>query len=54
MSLGWKIRKYLPPLTVLLFRNFTNIVEVNTPKINQNTLNAKKSMCKKTSNFQNI
>ena len=39
--MGWKIRKYLPPLTVLLFRNTTNFAKVNTSQINQNALIAK-------------
>ena len=50
-SLGWKIRKYLPPLTVLLFRNSTNFVKVKTSEINQNVLIRKISLCEKTSKF---
>ena len=42
--MGWKIRKSLPPLTVLLFRNSTN----------QNALIARISICKKTSKFPKI
>ena len=49
--MGLKIRKYLPPLTVLLFRNSTNFAKVNTSEINQNALIAKISICKKTSKF---
>ena len=48
ISLGWKI-KYLPPLTVLNFRNYTNIAKVYTSGINQNALIVKISMCEKTS-----
>ena len=36
--LGWKIRKYLPPLTLFLFRNFA---KVKTPEINQSALISK-------------
>ena len=39
--MDWKIRKYLPSLTVLLIRNSTNFAKVNTSQINQNTLIAK-------------
>ena len=49
--MGWKIRKYLPPLTVLLFGNFTNFAKVKTSEINQNALTAKLSICEKTSKF---
>ena len=51
MSLGWKIRKYLPLLTVLLFRDSTNFVKVNKSEINQNALIAKISVSKKMSKF---
>ena len=43
--MDWKIRKDLPPLTVLLFRNSTNFTEVNAFQINQNALIAKISIC---------
>ena len=33
---------------ILLFRNSTNFVEVNTPKINENAPMAKLSKCEKT------
>ena len=39
--MDWKIRKYLPSLTVLLIRNSTNFAKVNTSQINQNALIAK-------------
>ena len=48
MSLGWRIRECLPPLTVLLFRNSTNFAKLNTTEVNQNTLVANISTCKKT------
>ena len=52
--MDWKIRKYLPSLTVLLIRNSTNFAKVNTSKINQNALIAKnKHMREKFQNFQN-
>ena len=41
MSLGWNIRKYLPHLTVLLFRNLTNFPKVNTAEINKKCPNCK-------------
>ena len=50
-SLGWKIRKYLPSLVVLLFRNSTDFAQVNTPKISQNAPMAKISLCNKGSKF---
>ena len=45
--MGWKIRKYLSSLTLLLFRNFSNFGKVNTPGINQNALILKMSTCEK-------
>ena len=49
--LGWKIRKHLPLITVLLLRNSTNFAKVNKPEINQNALTPKISTCKKTPKF---
>ena len=51
ISLYWKTRKYLPPLTILLLRNSTNFAKVNSSEINQNAWIAKISICKKISKF---
>ena len=41
-------KKYQPPITVLLFRNYVNFAKVDKSKINQNALIAKISTYKKT------
>ena len=51
ISLGCEIRKYLPPLIILFFKNSTNFAKVNRSKINQNALIAEISICDKTSKF---
>ena len=38
ISLGWKIRKYLPTIIKILFSNFKNFIKVNTLKISLNAL----------------
>ena len=51
ISLGWKIRKHLPPQTALLFKNSTNLVKVNPPENNLNVLIEKMSTFEKTPKF---
>ena len=54
ISFEWKIRKYLPLLTVLLFKNSTNFAEVNTPVINHNALLAKINTYEKKYKFPKL
>ena len=52
--MDWKIRKYLPSLTVLLVRNSTHFAKVNTSQINQNTLIAKNKHMRENVKISNL